>query len=123
MTTETGYNGWTNYETWNVALWYGNEQGWDDQWRERAEDLLWDNRDDDHDTWKEGAIEPLAEEMKSEAEENTPTTSGFYADLLNAALSEVNWREIARHYVDEAFDEVAEELNTEDEEDSEGDDQ
>ena len=26
LTHET-YNGWSNYETWNVALWLGNDQG------------------------------------------------------------------------------------------------
>ena len=25
--TETSYNGWTNYETWNVALWVNNDEG------------------------------------------------------------------------------------------------
>ena len=25
--TDTEYNGWTNYETWNVALWLQNDEG------------------------------------------------------------------------------------------------
>jgi hypothetical protein len=25
--TDTSYNGWTNYETWNVALWIDNGKG------------------------------------------------------------------------------------------------
>ncbi len=24
---DTTFNGWTNYETWNVALWLGNDEG------------------------------------------------------------------------------------------------
>lgn len=29
--SEKGYNGWTNYETWNYALWIGNDQGWQER--------------------------------------------------------------------------------------------
>lgn len=29
MTDQT-YNGWTNYETWNVALWIQNNRDWSD---------------------------------------------------------------------------------------------
>ncbi len=27
ITEETAYNGWKNYETWNVALWIGGDEG------------------------------------------------------------------------------------------------
>lgn len=41
--------------------------------------------------------------LKEQIAEEHPlsTKSSLYADLLNAALSEVNWREIAEHYIEE----------------------
>ena len=35
--TDTTYNGWTNYETWNVALWLGNDKSLYDLARGYAE--------------------------------------------------------------------------------------
>jgi len=80
---EKKYNGWTNYETWLVKLWMDNDEGSYEYWNER--------------TWEAKDTYSLSQELRLEHEENTPTTTGVYADLLNAALSEVNWYEIAEH--------------------------
>jgi pyruvoyl-dependent arginine decarboxylase (PvlArgDC) len=89
-----GYNGWTNYETWNAALWWG-ENGMSGYWIGEAEEML--EADDSDDVAMQ-----LADRMKSETIDEMPTVTGMYADLLKAALDEVNWREIAEHYVADA---------------------
>lgn len=33
------YSGWTNYETWNVALWMDNDQRSNEYWREQASEI------------------------------------------------------------------------------------
>ncbi len=35
--TKQKYNGWTNYQTWNVALWFGNDEGLYNAYREERE--------------------------------------------------------------------------------------
>jgi hypothetical protein len=87
-----GYNGWTNYETWCVNLWMDNEEGSYDYWREVAEDV-WDAEDPDR------SQRLLADRIRQQIEEGQPLTKGLYADLIEAALSEVDWDEIASHFI------------------------
>ena len=125
--TSKTYNGWTNYETWNVALWIGNDQYtssfWENEqaeecYREAVENGHCDERDD----WTNDAANVLADRLKDHFEENMPKVEGCYADLLGAALSEVNWHEIAQNYIesldrDEIEKDILPEPETEDDED------
>lgn len=101
--TDTKYNGWTNYETWNAALWMGNYPG--EYWREQAQEFYAEASADDTFTRKENASRALAERMKDAheeaAEEWMKDQSSFFADILNAGLSAVNWDEIASNYMDD----------------------
>src|SRR4051812_8317451 len=86
------YNGWTNYETWVVRLWLDNEEPSYRYWTEQARH--WHGR--------EGAACSLARQLQGELTEASPVTEPtVYSDLMNAALDEVNWLEIAESYLDE----------------------
>lgn len=104
MTNEKTYNGWTNYETWAVKLWMDNDQGSCDYWQNAARDA-WTNTADktpnqfmDHNA---NARMALADHLKDYHDDDSEhpvfavANGTVYADLLNAALSEVDWREIA----------------------------
>ena len=78
------YNGWSNYETWNVALWLDND-GYDSMLREMARDAK-----DEYSLSK--SIEDMIDEMTPDLGAN------MFSDMLNAALREVNYYEIAEHY-------------------------
>lgn len=103
------YNGWTNYETWCVNLWMSNDSGTDDYFRTMAQDT-WNESEPE--TRKDGSVlftreevatRTLADRLKDEHEERQPDylsqSAGVFADLLNAALSEVDWYSIAEHYI------------------------
>jgi len=98
------YNGWKNYETWNVALWIGNEQGSERESRQMAQDA-WDNAGADRTfTRKERAVLDLADSLKTWIEEQNPLASdaSVWSDLLSAALSEVDWQEWAENLLEDA---------------------
>jgi hypothetical protein len=94
------YNGWTNYETWLVKLWQDNSEGDQEFWRDQAEECVKTDG-------KEASVMSLADIMKEHYEAGASelaTDCGFWCDLIRAALSEVNWREISQHWIDEAVD-------------------
>ena len=81
------YNGWTNYETWNIALWIGNDVTLHTATIAVAKGKL-------------GRAEK-ADRIKSWFEheaELTVVPTGWQTDLLTHALSRVNWDEIVENY-------------------------
>lgn len=89
MSDRDQYNGWTNYETWNVKLWIDNDQGSYEYWRERTRE-------------SGGDVADLAQWLRDEHEDGMPEIDGTYADLLRGALSDVNWHEIAESMIEDA---------------------
>jgi hypothetical protein len=121
MSEDTKYNGWTNYETWNVKLWMDNDQGSYHDGERMAQDA-WDNASADRIcTRLERATIDLSDTLKDQYEnamadilENAGQSASVWSDLLGAALSEVNWREIAEHMLDD--------VDTDEDEDEDEDD-
>ena len=98
------YNGWTNYETWLVSLWIGNEQGIYESMIEMALEVNTEAEAGEYEwqTRPQQALYSLEDRLKDTVEElfDFPT-EGFAADLIGGALSEVDWRSIAEHTLEE----------------------
>lgn len=92
MSNDEGYNGWTNYQTWNVALWLDNDQGLCDMAREIA------SRDYEYNFERDDALREFVEELA----DGTLSQASMASDLLGHAIAYVNWTEIAEVYRDEA---------------------
>ena len=86
---DTTYNGWTNYATWRVNLEIFDSFGPEDFDLARGEEL------------KCTDVNELAEAFKDRAESFMEEQStGLAQSYALAFLAEVNWREIAVHFVD-----------------------
>lgn len=103
-TTEKTYNGWTNYETWNCKLWMDNDEGSYSYWQEVAQECYDQAEADEEASFTRGeqAVLDLSDRLKNEFEEGQPELgASFWSDILTAALSEVNWHEIAENLIED----------------------
>ena len=78
----------TNYETWNFKLWLDNEQ----ETQNMVNSLIIDCKRDVH---------QLSKKLEQYAYDGLPLLKGFYSDLLNASLREINFHEVAEAYIED----------------------
>lgn len=124
MSQDKRYNGWANYETWAVKLWIDNEEPSYRHALSLATEHYSDASADKTFSRAERARFALAEALKEEFEDGNPLAgeTNAYSDLLSAALSEVDWDEIAEAYIEEVQEEIDEEDEDEDPEDEDPED-
>ena len=100
----SGHCGYTNYETFIVATMIDNNQGDQEFWKERAREA-WERTGDKtpnefmghSDNARRSLMEGLKDSFDSQSDHPVFAASegSVYSDLLNSALCEVNWYEIA----------------------------
>ena len=105
----TKYNGWTNYETWNFKLWLDNDQdvynyiideikkikaiGYDAEAYEVSNFLR---------SYIDDNMPNLNVSTKSQSVHGSMSDkNGFYQDILNTALKDINTYEIAESYLED----------------------
>ena len=66
MEKKSDYQGWTNYETWAVSLWFDNDQGIYNMWRDTIVDLKNEKLSDDD------IVVHLTDAMKDFIEDENP---------------------------------------------------
>lgn len=93
---ELSYNGWANHATWLVSVWDFIPVFVDNYFEngDKPEDV--DERD-------------IEDYFMSIVEGDIPNT-GIIADMLNASMSEIDWREIAGHVKEELQERILDEF-------------
>ena len=102
------YQGWANYPTWNVKLWIDNEESDHWWWREQALAFIDAAEATTHLTRLEVAARDLAQKLErnhNEAHQCSHAHNiGWQNDLLEWALGQVDWHEVADAYIEDAWD-------------------
>jgi len=116
----TKYNGWSNYETWNFKLWLDNDQDLHNYIIGEIKKIkAFPNKDNK--TYE------VSNFLRSYIEDNVPNLNvstrsqsvhgsmsdknGFYNDILNTALRDINTYEIAESYLEDLKEDEREKMD------------
>lgn len=110
MSDERGYNGWKNYETWSVGLVIDNDQRTYSDRRFVVADAIGHARQSEYWTADQARLYAVEDAIKDWIERAAEVTmqvnedepmSFLWSQLVSAALSEVDWRELAEHWIED----------------------
>lgn len=101
------YNGWTNYETWLTALWLS-------EWHLTAADFLTDEEieeavqaQSEYDYYRIcGRLYERLKDQVEEFQEMENNCTGLFSDLLNSAMSRIDWADIANSWLSDLVEEL-----------------
>ena len=93
------YNGWTNYATWMVNLHFQNFDFTDEVELGAFDDMDADDIRGYVASWIQEFVEMYLDQV-------VDTNNCFVQDCINSTLNDVDWHDIADHYVDDIIDEV-----------------
>ena len=104
--TDKTYNGWTNYETWLTNLHFECFEFTDEVDEGMFDDL---SRDEIKD-WIANYIQECVEETSFSPVEVGKYQNLFCTDIVQSFLGEVDWDDIAEHYLDDVWEKVEERI-------------
>lgn len=100
MDKENKYNGWTNYQTWNYKLWLDNSEHTQTIVHQNVKRIFKQAKESKYFSIMDNAANELAIWLLEYVEQNNPIDdASVYADLLDSAISLINFEEIAESYL------------------------
>jgi hypothetical protein len=115
MGNKTDYNGHTNYETFLVSLWIGNDQESYKYWTEQAIEIYTKSQATTYFSKLEEAYKKFSDLLSNFLEESNPLADkcDLFSDLIKSAIKEVDTYQIAKNWIDSIKEHVDQDLETE----------
>jgi len=105
------YNGWSNYETWNFKLWLDNDEDLHNYIIGEIKKIKEIGTSHIHE------VSEVSNFLRSYIDDNVPTLkvsdkNGFYQDILNGGLREINTHEVAESYLEDLKEDEFQKMDT-----------